>query len=79
MARLYGHGFTKTKSLKGIDNPGLYLTAYLGDIELTEAVQAGIKRGRLEEEPVAGGTSKAVIKGARLRLYPPGFNLYRTS
>lgn len=79
VARLWGHGFTKTKSLQGIDNPGLYLTAYLGDMELTEAVQAGVKRGRLEEKPVAGGTSKAVIKGARLRLYPPGFNLYRTS
>ena len=79
VARLWGHGFTKTKSLQGIDNPGLYLTAYLGDMELTEAVQAGVKRGRLEEKPVAGGTSKAVIKGARLRLYPSGFNLYRTS
>lgn len=27
MARIWGHGFTKTKSLQGIDNPGLYLTA----------------------------------------------------
>ena len=79
IARIWGHGFTKTKSLQGIDNPGLYLTAYLGDMELTEAAQAGVKRGRLEEKPVAGGASKAVIKGARLRLYPPGFNLYRTS
>lgn len=25
------------------------------------------------------GQSKAVIKGARLNLYPPGFNLYRCS
>ena len=32
MARLWGQGFTKTKSLKGVDNPGLYLTAYLGDM-----------------------------------------------
>lgn len=33
MARIWGHGFTKTQSLQGIDNPGLYLTAYLGDME----------------------------------------------
>lgn len=77
MAKLWGHGFTKTKSLKGVDNPGLYLTAYLGDMELTEAVQAGqYKAGRLAETK---DKRKAVIKGARLNLYPPGFNLYRCS
>lgn len=77
MARIWGHGFTKTKSLKGVDNPGLYLTAYLGDMELTEAVNAGhFKAGRLGESK---DKSKAVIKGARLHLYPSGFNLYRCS
>lgn len=77
MAKLWGHGFTKTKSLKGVDNPGLYLTAYLDGMELTEAVQAGqYKAGRLAETK---DKSKAVIKGARLNLYPPGFNLYRCS
>lgn len=77
MARLWGHGFTKTQSLKGVGNPGLYLTAYLGDMELTEAVSAGqYKAGRLVESK---DKSKAIIKGARLKLYPPGFNLYRFS
>lgn len=77
MARIWGHGFTKTKSLKGVGNPGLYLTAYLGDMELTEAVSAGqFNVGRLAE---TRDKSKAVIKGARLKLYPPGFNLYRYS
>ncbi len=77
MATLWGHGFTKTKSLKGVDNPGLYLTAYLGDMELTEAVNAGqFKAGRLGESK---DKSKAVIKGARLHLYPSGINLYRCS
>lgn len=77
MARIWGHGYTKTKSLKGVDNPGLYLTAYLGDMELTEAVEAGqYKAGRLGESK---DKSKAVIKGARLHLYPSGFNLYRCS
>lgn len=77
IARLWSHGFTKTKSLKGITNPGLYLTAYLGDMEVTEALQAGTLRdGKLAE---TADKSKAVIKGARLKLYPPGFNLYRCS
>lgn len=77
MARIWGHGYTKTQSLKGIENPGLYLTAYLGDMEVTEAVSEGqFKAGRLRE---SRDKSKAVIKGARLHLYPPGFNLYRCS
>lgn len=83
MAMLWGHGFTKTKSLKGVDNPGLYLTAYLGDMELTEAVMSGTTRGRLgeveAEDEQGHRQKKAVIKGARLHLYPSGFNLYRCS
>ena len=77
MAKLWGHGYTKTQSLKGIGNPGLYLTAYLGNMEVTEAVQAGqFKAGQMRESK---DKSKAVIKGARLNLYPPGFNMYRSS
>jgi len=77
MAEIWGQGFTKTKSLRGVTNPGLYLTAYLGDMELTEAIQAGTYReGRLAETT---GKSKAVIKGARLKLYPAGFNICRSS
>lgn len=77
MARKWSHGFTKTQSLKGVGNPGLYLTAYLGDMELTEAISTGqFKAGRIAE---TRDKSKAVIKGARLKLYPPGFNLYRCS
>ena len=79
IARVWRHGFTKTKSLQGIDNPGLYLTAYLGDMELTEALSSGIKRGKLVEVEVKGKQKKAIVKGARLKLYPPGFNLYRNS
>lgn len=77
MARIWGHGFTKTQSLKGVGNPGLYLTAYLGDMELSEAVSAGtFQTKRLAESK---DKSKAIVKGARLSLYPPGFNLYRFS
>ena len=46
-------------------------------MELSEAVSAGqFKAGQLAESK---DKSKAVIKGARLNLYPPGFNLYRFS
>lgn len=77
IAKIWSHGFTKTQSLKGVGNPGLYLTAYLGNMELSEAVSSGqFKAGQLAESK---DKSKAVIKGARLNLYPPGFNLYRFS
>ena len=33
---IWGNGFTKTTQLDNIDNVGAYLTAYLGDMELTE-------------------------------------------
>ena len=83
MAHIWGHGFTKTKSLHGLDNPGLYLTAYLGDMELSEALRAGTARGKIAEASTTDEQGKrqkkAIIKGARLRLYPPGFNLYRSS
>lgn len=81
--RIWRHGFTKTKSLTGIISPGLYLTSYLGDMELSEAFRAGSIKGRIAEASITDEQGKrqkkAVIKGARLRLYPPGFNLYRTS
>ena len=84
MAKLWGQGYTKTKSLKGVDNPGLYLTAYLGDMEVTEAISAGtFNAGRLAEaeteDEQGQKQKKAMIKGARLHLYPPGCNLYRCS
>lgn len=83
IARIWGHGFTKTKSLQGITNPGLYLTAYLGDMELTEAMSGGVKNGQIREvtttDEQGRPQKKAVIKGARLHLYPPGFHLFRCS
>lgn len=83
ISQIWGHGFTTTKSLKGIKNPGLYLTAYLGDMELTEAISAGATTGHIAEvqthDKQGKRQKKAIIKGARLRFYPSGFNLYRTS
>ena len=84
MARIWRNGYTKTKSLKGIDNVGLYLTCYLGDMELTEALSAGITKGRdIREVEITNEQGKkqkkAILKGTRLSLYAAGFNIYRTS
>lgn len=83
IAKLWQHGFTKVKGLTSVDNPGLYLTAYLGDMELLEAAQAGAMSANIKEVDVIGedGThqKKSIIKGARLHMYPPGFNIYRAS
>lgn len=77
MARIWGHGFTKTQSLEKIGNPGLYLTAYLGNMELEESVNSGtFQATRLAESK---SKKKAIVKHARLSLYPPGINLYRFS
>ena len=46
-------------------------------MELAESIKAGtFQAKRLSESK---DKSKAVVKGARLRLYPSGFNLYRFS
>ena len=79
ISKLWKQGFTKTKSLAGVDNPGLYLTAYLGDLELTDAIDLKNTAGRLKKTSDRVGARKAVIKGARMKLYPPGFNIYRHS
>jgi hypothetical protein len=83
LAEMWGHGFIKIKSLKDVDNIGAYLSAYLGDIELTpenfrEAKDHGLSDMQLKEVEVEG-KKKAFIKGGRLHLYPSGMNLYRHS
>lgn len=84
LASVWGHGFTKTKPLKDVDNVGLYLTAYLTDMELPDAISSNGKiKGDLKAVSVVdeqgNKQTKAIVKGARLKLYPPGFRIYRTS
>lgn len=78
-----GRGFTKTKSLRGIDNPGLYFTAYLSDMELSDAIAVGNAGGLIKEVEIeddyGNRREKAIVKGSRLHLYPPGFNILRHS
>jgi hypothetical protein len=80
---LWGHGFTKTKGLQGIDNIGAYLSAYLADVEMTgetirDMYMNGYRDIEVKEVEVEGLTKK-YIKGGRLHYYPPGMNIYRKS
>lgn len=88
--KLWEQGFTKTTKLDDIDNIGAYLTAYLGDMEFTkENIQELEKQGfkvsqiALKEVNEIEGKKlkepKSFIKGGRLYMYPPKFNLYRIS
>jgi hypothetical protein len=84
LARIWGHGFIKIRALENIDNIGLYLSAYLCDMELGEALAASSTGGK--DFKVVKNTdkdgkeiSKAIIKGARLKLFPRGFRLFRRS
>ena len=83
LAKIWGHGFVKIKALKNVDNIGAYLSAYLGDMELDEALAAssGGNGFKVVESANKGGKrqSKAIVKGARLKLYPKGFRLFRKS
>lgn len=50
IAPMWGHGFTKTKSLKNVDNIGAYLNAYLTDIEVCEENFKDIMRAQAYNE-----------------------------
>jgi hypothetical protein len=82
VADLWKQGFVTVKMLDDVDNVGAYLTAYLGDMELSEANAQGITSGELktvEYEENGEKKSKRYIKGARLHMYPPKFNIFRYS
>ena len=80
---LWGHGFVRIKKLDNVDNVGAYLTAYLGDMEIDEmdvskAVGKQCKVVEVEDED-GRKVKKAIVKGARLDLYPANFNMLRCS
>ncbi len=83
IAKIWGQGFIKVKALKGVDNIGAYLSAYLGDIELTQDTISVFGMNKIMQMDIkqveVSGKQKTFIKGGRLYLYPPGMNLYRHS
>ena len=83
IAKIWSHGFTKTTKLDDIDNIGAYLTAYLGNIEYNEEIHGSENKYNIkniiEFDERNNKKEKKYIKGGRLILYPPKFNLYRIS
>lgn len=83
VAELWGQGFVTVKAIrKDVDNIGAYLSAYLGDIELTDknlvdAYKHGDKL--IIKEVEVEGKIKKFIKGGRLHYYPTGMRIYRKS
>lgn len=84
VAKLWGNGFVNIRKLTGVDDVGRYLTAYVGDAFFSELerVPDGLQREQIKNVEVEENgvqVKKTVIKGARLSMMPPGFNLYRVS
>lgn len=84
IAKLWGHGFTKTKAVHGVDNIGAYFSAYLADMPLDDVKRLqeqgtflhGDVLGKLVEDEETGiSVDKKFVKGARLALYPSGMNI----
>lgn len=85
---LWKHGFTSTKALKGdCDNIGVYLTAYLTDMDFEEIPDITLLDNVKETDIKTVETtdkngnkaSKAYIKGLRLKMYPKGMQVFRCS
>lgn len=83
LAEIWGHGFVRVTAIDKVDNVGAYLTAYLTDMELTECMDdLPIGETFLVKEifdETSEQKKKPYVKGARLRLYPAGFRIFRCS
>ncbi len=86
---MWKQGFVKITALDNVDNIGVYLTAYLGDIPLEDLQESSYTLTKLQNAYKVkecdylneDGTkaTKRVLKGARLAYYPSGMNIYRHS
>lgn len=85
ISKAWKQGFVKIKKLDDVDNVGAYLTAYLGDMELSEYLEENTKENiqslkTIEIEDDTGQQqTKRFVKGGRLHMYPPGFHIFRWS
>ena len=81
LTAMWGHGFVWIRRLKGVDNIGAYLCAYLADLEVPD--DALIVPGDIVTKEVVDKNgrkqTKRFIKGGRCHMYPPGMNIYRHS
>lgn len=78
LSKLWGNGFVTIKSLKGVDNIGAYLSAYLTDHEVPDDFDSDGTSAEIVVKKV-DGRDKKFVKGGRMHFYPPGMNLYRKS
>lgn len=83
LANLWGYGFVRITKLDDVDNVGAYLTAYLGDIEISENHHNTSMNDNIKILDVEDDTGKVhkkyFLKGGRLSLYPAKFRIYRCS
>ncbi|WP_134643657.1 rolling circle replication-associated protein [Weissella cibaria] len=80
LSEIWGHGFVKLRRPTMADNLGAYLTAYLGDMPLSEVESLGMAyKQDMVQVKGAKGHQKKFVKGARLSLYPAGMKYFRTS
>lgn len=77
--KIWGQGFVSISSLKDIDNVGAYLTAYLSNIDVSQSLEEFSSENNKIFDKNDKRYKKAIIKGARLRMYPTGFQIYRHS
>ena len=77
LSDIWGFGFVSIKALdKNCHNIGIYLSAYLSDLNLEDAITA---KTDFSKHHVKQANGKSYIKGSRLALYPKGCKLYRLS
>lgn len=74
VAKKWKQGFTKTKRLHSSDNVGMYLTAYLANLDVTDTDMENDINTYTPEN-----TNKRIKKGGRLHLYPANINFYTCS
>lgn len=76
LKKMWQHGIVDIKTLKDVDNIGAYLSAYLADIELPDDYKGDGPEMMVKE---VDGKQKKFLKGGRLKYYPSGMRLFRSS
>lgn len=81
VADCWKKGFVKIKRLDTVDNIGAYLSAYLGDMEITEDMEIPEDKEIKEVEEEENGIikKKRYIKGELMKLYPAKMHIFRWS
>ena len=65
--KMWGHGFVKIKKIKDNDNVGAYFSAHFEDIDV------------FEKNTDVSNERKCIVKGERLKFYPPNKKFYTYS